>query len=407
MSDVISDTPGARTPKPIRRFARRVKRLVRLTVVVVVVLLGALEVWLRALAHAPPRPSATAAAHRRVLCVGDSYTYGVGAPRGESYPDHLRRLLGDGWAVVNEGWPGSNSSMMAERLPAWLSEDRPDVVIVMAGMNNQHNPLGGTYRRLVQAGYVRPTAREALSHRLDLLLWRLRVYRLLRWTVVDRLTRAPVADASATSPTAVGRPAGIHWSAQTADDPVLASATDGALRALDRGERDAALRSLRTAFAGVRSCERVAEPFINQLRDLRDRLSPAEYDTLTATLRASMPAADYATCVEGPFFLEGDAALQQKMLWYDLDQMRLAAARHGAQLVVLTYPWRFSAYAEVQESFAMNRGIPLIVPRLPPWYTMTDLAAPNGRLSSAGNRWLAEQVLAQGRSLGLFPTSPR
>ena len=407
MSDVTSDTPRAPSPTRLRRFARRVRQLLRLALVLTAVLLGALELWLRAHALTPPRPTVVAPARQRVLCVGDSYTYGIGAPQGESYPDHLRRLLGDGWAVVNEGWPGANSSMMAERLPAWLSEARPDVVIVMAGMNNQHNPLGGTYRRLVQGGYVRPSAGETLSHRLDLLLWRLRVYRLLRWTVVDRLTRAPVDVVAAAPAAPVGRPAGIHWSAHLADDPVLASATEGALRALDRGERDVALRSLREAFAGVRSCERVGEPFINRLRDLRARLSPVEYNTLSATLRASMPAADYATCVEGPFFLEGDAALQQKMLWYDLDQMRLAAARAGAQLVVLTYPWRFSAYEEVQERFATTRGLPLLVPRLPPLYTMTDLAAPNGRLSGAGNRWLAEQVLAQGRSLGLFTTSPR
>ncbi len=29
----------------------------------------------------------------RILCLGDSFTYGLGAPKGKSYPDQLQILL--------------------------------------------------------------------------------------------------------------------------------------------------------------------------------------------------------------------------------------------------------------------------------------------------------------------------
>ena len=49
---------------------------------------------------------------RRVLCYGDSNTYGYDPARDgrygddERYPMVLQNLLGDGWSVVEEGLPG-------------------------------------------------------------------------------------------------------------------------------------------------------------------------------------------------------------------------------------------------------------------------------------------------------------
>ncbi|MCZ7586331.1 MAG: hypothetical protein M5R36_25060 [Deltaproteobacteria bacterium] len=87
----------------------------------IVVALVWLEVFLRAGAAVYVRQmaSSTGAFSRRdalkVLCVGDSFTFGIGAPTGESYPDRLERILNDrlrdGRAeVVNLGLPGKNSA---------------------------------------------------------------------------------------------------------------------------------------------------------------------------------------------------------------------------------------------------------------------------------------------------------
>src|SRR5687767_7652500 len=76
----------------------------------------------------PPEPGEV-----RILCVGDSHTYGVGVSPDESYPSQLERLLrarGVHARVVNAGVPGQNSSQLRERLPAKLAEYRPQVVLV-------------------------------------------------------------------------------------------------------------------------------------------------------------------------------------------------------------------------------------------------------------------------------------
>lgn len=87
-----------------------------------------------------------------VLCIGDSHTYGIGAPRGYSYPDQLHRSLvkqfpGRCFNVINGGVPGYNSSQALLRLRMFIDESniRPDVIIVNVGKNNNHNLTGGTF----------------------------------------------------------------------------------------------------------------------------------------------------------------------------------------------------------------------------------------------------------------------
>jgi lysophospholipase L1-like esterase len=88
----------------------------------------------------PPEPDEV-----RILCVGDSHTYGVGVSPDESYPAQLERLLrerGVRARVVNAGVPGQNSGQLRERLPSKLAEHRPHVVLVWVGANNQWLPTG-------------------------------------------------------------------------------------------------------------------------------------------------------------------------------------------------------------------------------------------------------------------------
>jgi lysophospholipase L1-like esterase len=84
-------------------------------------------------------PSAAASPDAPILCIGDSNTFGVGAPPGRSYPDQLRDLLhaaGDPREVVNLGFPGLDSDQIVGRLERALASTRPSCVLFLAGYND-------------------------------------------------------------------------------------------------------------------------------------------------------------------------------------------------------------------------------------------------------------------------------
>ncbi len=122
-------------------------RRVRAVVLGVLVALVALEVVLQ-LGHAAlvltRSDAAAGAAERghRVLCVGDSFTFGIGASsRGAAYPAALQQALrenGDpAWEVFNEGWPGRNSRELLERLGSQIDRLDAGVVCVLVGTNDR------------------------------------------------------------------------------------------------------------------------------------------------------------------------------------------------------------------------------------------------------------------------------
>ena len=84
---------------------------------------------------------------RRICCLGDSFTYGIGAPPEGSYPSWLETLLndrGDGKAyeVLNLGVPAQNTAMICGALDEQISRFRPDLILLLAGCNNSWNVTG-------------------------------------------------------------------------------------------------------------------------------------------------------------------------------------------------------------------------------------------------------------------------
>jgi lysophospholipase L1-like esterase len=96
--------------------------------------------------HAP-RPSADDG-RTTVLCVGDSFTFGTGAPRGRSYPEQLEALLNAGgpkYRVVNAGKGAANTAIVRTIFEDQVERVRPRVVALMFGPPNDWNLTG--YRR--------------------------------------------------------------------------------------------------------------------------------------------------------------------------------------------------------------------------------------------------------------------
>lgn len=118
-----------------------------------------------------------AAAHR-VLCVGDSHTYGAGVERGETYPARLQTLLETRepgvHSVINMGLPGLSAAQLHGRIGVWLHRYRPDLLVVWVGVNDSWNVAeleGGA---------------SGIRAKLDGLLARSRLYRLVRVSLHDR-----------------------------------------------------------------------------------------------------------------------------------------------------------------------------------------------------------------------------
>ncbi len=76
-----------------------------------------------------------------VLCVGDSFTYGLGAASREaSYPARLAQRLEQAaprrYAVLNRGVPGASSADLLRRLDEHLRTHAPHTVCVLIGYND-------------------------------------------------------------------------------------------------------------------------------------------------------------------------------------------------------------------------------------------------------------------------------
>lgn len=119
-------------------------------------------------------------AQHRILCVGDSHTFGAPLPVRESYPYQLQARLNEAWpgaySVVNLGIPGMNTSQVLRRLPANLARFEPEILIVWVGVNNAWN--------VAEATGGRSGALESIEGAL--VRWS-RLYRLFRVKRHDRL----------------------------------------------------------------------------------------------------------------------------------------------------------------------------------------------------------------------------
>ena len=159
--------------RPVRRL---VGRLILLLVGVLVALcLAEAALRLAGPLIAPAVKAPTDAAGWRVLCVGDSFVYGLGSEDGRGMCEHLQEMLNERWgvgvaSVHNEGVPGFNSSQAADRLEGWLVTYDPQVLVLLVGHNNSWN-FNDLHLEAVGGASDMGLARE---------LGRLRLVRLLR-----------------------------------------------------------------------------------------------------------------------------------------------------------------------------------------------------------------------------------
>jgi hypothetical protein len=66
---------------------------------------------------------------KRILCIGDSYTFGWGVAAEDSYPKVLERTLGEGYEVLNLGVYGYNAAQVHATLQSVGIQYEPDIII--------------------------------------------------------------------------------------------------------------------------------------------------------------------------------------------------------------------------------------------------------------------------------------
>ena len=112
----------------------------------------------------------------RILCLGDSLTYGVDVARGRTYPKQLENLLKNKFkdkdiSVINKGMAGYNSAQVLNELESNLEEVNPDMVTVLIGAQNDVNLWG----------YKRPGEERMFVSRMRNILYRVRLYKLVKY----------------------------------------------------------------------------------------------------------------------------------------------------------------------------------------------------------------------------------
>ena len=70
----------------------------------------------------------------KIVCLGDSLTYGYGVPRRRNWVSLTAARTG--FEMVNRGVNGDTSGGMLARLGALIGEDRPDLLLAMGGLND-------------------------------------------------------------------------------------------------------------------------------------------------------------------------------------------------------------------------------------------------------------------------------
>jgi lysophospholipase L1-like esterase len=350
-----------------------------------------------------------------VLCIGDSFTFGIGAPASQSYPQQMQELLrsrfpGARIDVVNQGTPGSNSSIALRTLQQRISTQPPLVAVVWVGMNNIWN-----FSEVYSAFSL------GCRERVERFLLHFKTYKLLRMCIehsrrqkVGMITRINMPPA----PEAVRFP---KWydSTQVRLRDTFQSAEYNRARAyaeriLRFNPNDHAAQLVKARCLRMRLCPRLSQQsyqraletapsmreYVVAFNELRLVTTPAEYQEYKRRLRQEIGSRfgqESARAV--PLLLQPQVTfgLGLRVLEEDLERMYSVAAMHHVPLVVITYPddYHGGKINEVLASFCARRKVTLIDNNIA-HFTAADARGPlfvaDGHCSGAGYKIVAERV---------------
>lgn len=162
----------------------------------------------------------------RVLCLGDSSTYGIAASDQQkfSYPAQLEKILsaktkGRRFTVINGGIPSINSSQVLYGLPYTIKRYQPDIIVTMVGMNDAWSLKESNVTEFYRGGSL-----NTLRLRFEKLLCASRVYMFLK---LSNLSGRPLFFAITLAPYYLGP--SVNLASISDKDPVFGAALSDAL----------------------------------------------------------------------------------------------------------------------------------------------------------------------------------
>lgn len=112
-----------------------------------------------------------------IVCIGDSFTFGLGADKGDDYPSQLQRILNDRYPqlniqVINEGLLSGTSSLALKECDRIIGAYNPKICIILIGTTDPYNMEG------INLGCMQ---RPPLYIKIDSYLSNLAVYKLAKY----------------------------------------------------------------------------------------------------------------------------------------------------------------------------------------------------------------------------------
>jgi len=305
----------------------------------------------------------------RIICIGDSYTFGIGAQQGSSYPDQLQALLDSSqpgkFKVYNLGLPGSNSSMVLKRLPEWMKRYRPDIILVLTGINDAWNFDESNY-------YVYLKDSGSLGARLKRFLFHFKTYKLFELAMLNH-SRVPAAAAgSAGADHSYDRELFDAYGSISTDPEKTKSICEDVI-AKDPGN-PRAHKILGRAYdteldyvSAERCYKRALEldpkaDVYRSLYDLYGRWNKIEEQKVILE-KMLMLSPDNESIFAAYVFGIPDNSQRElftRLLSGNLEMMLEQAKSGKARLIVQDYPWQRQFITDTVESFAAAKHVPVV-----------------------------------------------
>lgn len=341
-----------------------------------------------------------------ILCLGDSYTFGLGASKYNSYPAHLERILNEKfparkYKVYNSGIIGNNSSTVAlEDLQKHISEITPDLIIVMTGCNNAWLLSGKVCLYLHK--YKNSTLIGTRLKRFGLVLERSKVYKLIRilfFRIKYRNVNKIIKDGFIDINQSDLKKEGISMENKGLEHMSLG------VEFSNKKDYDSAKREFKEAIKDPTFIHHVFNiewvfSFLCRVTQGDSKELAKEVNDLKEIIKAQYDFSVYEKIKEildMLLFLTNDMDIAREILQSDLVKIYKIAKKNQIDLVLQTYPCFVSGMNETIKNVSQELNIPLVDN-----YTIfkenllthqeKDFFVPDGHCNAEGYRLVAKNV---------------